>query len=66
MKKDEYVHFTEKEIKMLERAYEKAMKAGEETFSFGTREWLTSYAGYALEYLKGKLETNIERKKNHE
>lgn len=40
-----------KRRRALKRAYDKAVKDGSETFTFMSREILTRYAHYLLEYL---------------
>lgn len=40
----------------LRKAYKAALKAGETQFVFEDNEYLTTYAGYMLEYLDRTLE----------
>ena len=47
------ITFTPKDVVALEKAYAEAVQNSKETFMFMGREWLTNYAKYALQYIKG-------------
>ncbi|MCK5307105.1 MAG: hypothetical protein KAJ73_00705 [Zetaproteobacteria bacterium] len=56
MKQDDYVDFDKPKLDRLKIAYRLADGANMERFNFEGKVWLTTYAGHAIEYLKGKLD----------
>lgn len=50
------VEFTPDKYKRLKIAYQKAVDANKKSFVFDANEYVTSYAKYLLEYLKGKMQ----------
>lgn len=54
---DEYkmVQFNKADFESFKKMYESSKEKGNESFSFGGNEYLTSYAKYLIEYLETKL-----------
>jgi hypothetical protein len=52
----QHISFTKTKVRELQIMYDKAVSNNVDTFIFDGKEFLTSYAKYLLEYLKGEVQ----------
>ncbi len=53
-----YMELTPQKVDRLEKRYAQAVENNEEQFTFDGHEFLTEYAKYLLQYLKGVFHAN--------